>query len=83
MLRIKRTWSEKGVTLIELLIGTAILSIVAVIVFGGYTAYNTHMSSGINGVVETKCVKGYECIIGSGGRASQMFDEMGRGIRCR
>jgi hypothetical protein len=69
--------------LIELLISIAILSIVAAMVFGGYTAYNTHVSLGINGVVETKCVKGYECIIGSDGRATQMFDEMGRGIRCR
>lgn len=84
MLSTERTWSEKGVTFIELLISISILSIVVVMVFAAYTAYdNTYVCWRIKGVVETKCVKGYECLVGSDGRVSQMFDEMGKGIRCR
>lgn len=39
-------------------------------------------SVGINGVVTTRCINGYEFVVGGDGSARQVMDEMGHGVRC-
>ena len=37
---------------------------------------------GITGMVETRCVNGFQFVIGQSGSARQVLDEKGSGVRC-
>ena len=39
-------------------------------------------SIGANGIIETRCIGGYQYTIGSDGRAVQTLSEFGKGVQC-
>jgi prepilin-type N-terminal cleavage/methylation domain-containing protein len=75
----------RGFTLIEMLIGMAIVVILAAALFAGGTALfggSSTISFGVNGLTEVRCINGYQFVIGEGGQARQIIDEFGKGARC-
>lgn len=75
---------EKGFTLIELMIVIAVLFIVGMIAFGGVTgSASNNLSFGFNGITETRCINGYQFVVGRDGNARQVLDEFGKGARCQ
>jgi prepilin-type N-terminal cleavage/methylation domain-containing protein len=75
---------ESGFTLIEVLIGIAIVGILAAIIAGGAGALSggSSISFGLNGLTEMRCINGYLFSVGEGGQARQVLDEFGKGARC-
>ena len=73
---------SKGFTLIEMMIVFAILSIAALFAFGLTNQNTSNVSWGVNGTVETRCISGYQFVVGHRGQARQIVDEMGKGVRC-
>lgn len=74
----------KGFTLIELMIVVAIVGIIGAVVvpmFMGKTSGNT-ISTGYNGMIESRCVEGLKFVIGHDGRATQIMDTLGHGVKC-
>ena len=41
------------------------------------------LSIGINGVTETRCIKGYEFVVTANGDVRQILNELGKGVRCK
>ena len=77
-----------GFTLIELMIVIAILAILVAIIVpaatgGGGSNMPNNLSWGFNGVTESRCIGGYQFVVGQDGGARQIMDEMGRGVRCQ
>ena len=55
------------------------LSVIATV----YQAINNpNVSVGINGMVEHRCISGFEFIIGESGRPTQILNEFGKGVPC-
>lgn len=75
---------QKGVTLIELIVGIAIFAIFVLTIVGSVSALNgnSNVSIGINGVTEARCIEGYKFIINQDGHTRQILDELGKGVRC-
>jgi prepilin-type N-terminal cleavage/methylation domain-containing protein len=75
----------KGFTLIEMMLLIAIVGILATVALGAIdsTSNQAGVSFGINGFTEVRCIDGYKFVIGEGGHARQVMDEMGRGVKCR
>lgn len=74
----------KGFTLIELMISMVFSLVVAVIVvaaFNGYFQPNA-MSFGLNGMTETRCIRGYEFVVGANGSTQQVLNAQGGGVQC-
>lgn len=72
----------KGFTLIELIIIIFGIGIISLIVFLSVQSGSSNMSFGINGITETRCLGGFKFVVGDGGRAEQILDSNGKGIRC-
>jgi prepilin-type N-terminal cleavage/methylation domain-containing protein len=74
--------AHAGYTLIEMLITVAIGLILLVVGISALKG-NSNVSWGINGVTESRCISGYQFVIGEGGQARQVLDEFGKGVRCK
>ena len=76
---------QKGLTLIELMIILAIVGIFAALVLPVATQPDfwkrTTFTPG--GVVTEQCISGYKFVIGMRGRATQVLDEFGKGVKCQ
>lgn len=46
------------------------------------TRHSGELSMGINGVAESRCIQGYQFVVGRDGSTRQIMDENGRGVRC-
>lgn len=77
--------TQRGFTLIELMICVVMLMIVASIIMGGIGALNgtSNISIGYNGTTESRCIEGYKFIIDSQGNTRQILDELGKGVKCQ
>jgi len=75
---------QRGVTLIELMIGIAIGLIFLSLLAGGagVMSGNSNISVGVNGVMESRCIEGYKFII-TQDSTRQILDEFGKGVRCQ
>lgn len=76
----------KGFTLIEMMIVLVFIGILATIVgltfFGNGPTQGTKMSFGLNGLTETRCIRGYEFVVGANGSTQQVLDAKGGGVQC-
>ena len=74
----------KGFTLIEGIVVVIILAIMGAVVVPAviYTGSSSDYSTGINGVVEVRCINGFNFVIGKNGSTQQMMDAEGNGVRC-
>ena len=74
--------NKNGFTIIEMMICAAILGIFIMILIpvlgGGYQNYTV----GINGIVEMRCINGYQFTIDQTGNARQVLDSFGKGLAC-
>lgn len=76
---------QRGFTLIEVMIVVVMVIIAAVIamsVIAGFGNGNNSISFGITGVVETRCINGYQFIVGQDGSVRQVMNEFGHGAPC-
>lgn len=53
------------------------------IVLAIVTALSSKTSVGISGIVEKRCIDGYQFLIGQEGRIQQVLNESGGGVRCQ
>lgn len=76
--------SQRGFTLIELMITFVFILTIMMLAFGGISTLNGNgkVSIGINGMTESRCIEGYKFIIGQEGQARQILDELGKGVKC-
>lgn len=79
----------KGFTLIEVMIVLAICGILLAIIVpaifghsGGDPNGVGSMSYGVNGLTETRCIRGYEFVVGANGSAQQVLNAQGGGVQC-
>lgn len=75
---------NRGFTLTEAMIVVAIVGIIAAVVLPGFFGdknATASISSGIGGIVETRCIEGYKFVI-TNGKANQLMDEFAHGVRC-
>lgn len=79
-------FKQKGVTMIEMMVIFAIISIVFMIALPammGVPMSNGNISWGVNGMTESRCIEGYKFVIGEQGQPRQILDEFGKGVRCQ
>ena len=76
----------KGYTLIEMLIVLVFIGILATIVvlafFGHGSTQGNKMSFGLLGLTETRCIRGYEFVVGANGSTQQVLNAQGGGVKC-
>lgn len=59
------------------------LMVLAIAVNIGRAFTDPNISVGVNGIVEHRCVSGYEFVIGDSGKPVQILTEYGRGVPCK
>lgn len=69
-------------TLIEMLLGLAIILILISVVMGFVEGENSNVSFGVNGITESRCIDGYKFVVDQTGNARQILDEYGKDSRC-
>lgn len=80
MLPIKRGFTLVELMIVVIFIGT-IVSVVIVGFLGGITK-DADIQWGANGLTETRCIKGYNFVVGQDGSPRQILDEFGKGSKC-
>lgn len=60
-----------------------VLLILASVVQCGAAASGGNMSFGVGGLVEKRCINGYQFLVGQEGRIQQVLNESGGGVRCQ
>ena len=73
---------QKGFTLIELMVVIVMIMILGSVIMGVAGSNVNHISVGINGITESRCIEGYKFII-SQDSTRQILDEFGKGVRCQ
>jgi prepilin-type N-terminal cleavage/methylation domain-containing protein len=76
--------TQRGFTLVELMIAIVFVMVLATMVMNGIGAMNGNstISFGVNGMTEVRCIDGYKFVVGDQGQARQILDEFGKGARC-
>lgn len=76
--------TQRGFTLIEVMIVIVFLLVFAQLVMIGFSGLsgNSSISVGIGGVSEVRCIDGYKFIFNQDGNVRQILDEFGKGARC-
>ena len=73
----------KGFANLELMIVIVIVLIaIFIFIFTFYSYSQSHISIGLNGVTEIRCIEGYKFIVGQEGQVRQIFDSAGKGLPC-
>jgi prepilin-type N-terminal cleavage/methylation domain-containing protein len=74
--------NQKGFTLIELIIVSMVVGIIALGIVGAIISTNNGtVSYGYGGIVETRCIDGLKFTV-SGGHTRQIYDQFGHGVVC-
>jgi prepilin-type N-terminal cleavage/methylation domain-containing protein len=75
---------QQGFTLIEMMVVLAMIAVGSTIAWTviGATSNSSHISIGINGMTEARCIEGYKFVINQDGNIKQILDEFGKGVRC-
>jgi prepilin-type N-terminal cleavage/methylation domain-containing protein len=73
---------NRGFTLIEMLIGLAVILIAISLGVAGISGTSDNISFGVNGITESRCIDGYKFVVDQTGNARQILDEYGKGSRC-
>lgn len=78
---------QRGMTLIEVLVLIAIMTIIAAVGAGFLSNMNSQMgpkaySYGANGLIEVRCMNNYKFIVGERGHVTQLLNESGHGVKC-
>lgn len=76
---------SKGYTLIELLVVIIFVSMFGLILFNVIMGVNgsSNISFGVGGMIESRCVNGYQYTIDNMGNARQVLSELGKGVKCQ
>lgn len=79
--------NQKGFSLIEVLVAIVIIIlsiwVFIILVTSFFPKSSTQsLSSGYNGVTETRCINGYQFVVGYRGNTQQVLNEKGGGIKC-
>lgn len=77
--------TNRGFTLIELMIIIVIVMVVGIIGFNFYTGSQngfSNISAGFNGMTESRCIDGYKFTIDRRGFTRQIMDSVGHGVQC-
>jgi hypothetical protein len=76
-------FKQRGITLIEVMIGIIFALCVVMLGVGAVSGVsNNNVSIGVNGLTESRCIEGYKFILDQNGNARQILDEFGKGARC-
>ena len=73
----------KDFTIIEMLVCGVIVAIVILLLFPIVTGNTDNYTVGINGVVEMRCINGYQFTVDNTGNARQVIDSFGKGLECK
>ena len=72
-----------GFTLIELIFAITFLGVIALIVMSVFSSNTQGTSWGFNGMTETRCIRGYEFVVGANGSTQQVLNAQGGGVQCK
>ena len=73
---------QSGFTLFELLFVVVALTLIMTTIYAFSKQSESDVTFGINGFVENRCINGMQFIIDQRGRATQVMDEHGQGLKC-
>jgi prepilin-type N-terminal cleavage/methylation domain-containing protein len=77
--------TNRGFTLIELMICVVIVMIISTVGFNFYIGSQngfSNISVGVNGMTESRCIDGFKFTIDQRGFTRQIMDELGHGVKC-
>jgi hypothetical protein len=76
--------NNKGLILIELIVATVILGIIALIIVS-MTSVNkksTDINASLKRTRKVRCIGGFKFISSNGGKTEQVLNEHGSGVKC-